>query len=246
MPGKIALKLYPSVLSKIVMPKYVIAVTGSNGKTSTTEMINEVLTNAGYSVAYNSEGSNQIDGVATLILSNCSSNGILQKDVLLLESDERYAQYTFKYFTPTYFVVTNLYRDQMTRNGNPEFVLKEIKKAISTDTTLVLNGDDPSISSLANENSKPIYFGIIKNSYAKKKNDFIYDDGYYCPKCKSKLTYKYHQFGHIGDYSCKKCGFARMEPKFAITGIDLINGSLTINKKHSIKKRNNKYKLFSF
>ena len=233
MPGKIALKLYPKVLSRVKMPPYIVAVTGSNGKTSTVEMIYEVLTEAGYTVAYNSEGSNQIDGVATLVLSNCDNYGKFTKDILLLESDERYAQYTFKYFTPTYYVITNLYRDQMTRNGNPEFVLNEIKKSIKPGCTLILNGDDPQIASLA-DNNKALYFGINKNKYSKKENNFIYNDGYYCPKCKNKLVYKYYQFGHIGDYHCKKCGFIRKKPKYYVSSIDLNNGKLIINGKHTV------------
>ena len=234
MPGKIALKFYPNALSAVKMPDYVIAVTGSNGKTSTVEMINKVLVDAGYSVAYNSEGSNQIDGVATLVLSNCTNRGIFKKDVLLMESDERYAQYTFKHFVPTHYVITNLYRDQMTRNGNPEFVLKEIKKSIKPETTLVLNADDPAITSL-DPNNSACYFGINDNNYTREENNFIYDDGYYCPRCKSKLVYDYHQFGHVGKYHCSKCKFKRNEPKYYISDIDLSKGSIVVNGKHTIK-----------
>ena len=119
MPGQIALKIDSNILSKIKLPKYVIAVTGSNGKTSTVEMIKEVLTNGGLKVAYNYEGSNQIEGVTTLVLDNVNLKGECKCDVLLIESDERYARHTFKYFTPTHYVITNLYRDQLTRNGHP-------------------------------------------------------------------------------------------------------------------------------
>ena len=235
MPGKIALKFYPMALSKIKMPEYVIAVTGSNGKTSTVEMINRVLTKAGYDVAYNSEGSNQIDGVATLVLSNCSTNGQFLKDVLLIETDERYAQYTFKQFTPTHFVVTNIYRDQMTRNGNPEFVLGEIKKAIYPKSTLVLNSDDPMIASLDSNDNLSYYFGINDNQYTREENNFIYDDGYYCPRCKSKLVYEYHHFGHLGKYRCSKCKYTRNKPHYYISDLDLKKGFVVINKKYKIK-----------
>ena len=69
LPGEIALKIYPDVLSRVQLPKQVIAVTGSNGKTSTIEMIAQVMTNAGKKVIFNKEGSNQIAGVAAIILS---------------------------------------------------------------------------------------------------------------------------------------------------------------------------------
>lgn len=234
MPGKIALFLYPKILSKINLPDNIIAVTGSNGKTSTVEMIHEVLVKAGYSVAYNVEGSNQIDGVATLVLANCTNDGKFTKDVLLLETDERYAQYTFKHFIPTYYVVTNLYRDQMTRNGNPDFVLGEIKKSINPKSTLILNCDDPAIQSLATKDSKAYYFGIDSNEYVKKENDFTYDDGYYCPRCKHKLVYSFHQFGHVGKYKCSKCKFTRKKPDYCITDINLKDGALVINNKYDL------------
>lgn len=67
LPGKYALKLDRNILKKIKMPEYIIAVTGSNGKTSTVEMIAHILQEGGKTVAYNKEGSNQIEGVTTFI-----------------------------------------------------------------------------------------------------------------------------------------------------------------------------------
>ncbi len=232
MPGKIALKLYPDILNKIQLPKYIIAVTGSNGKTSTVEMIHEVLDKSNISYAYNYEGSNQIDGVATLILNNCNFKGKFLKDVLLLESDERYAQYTFKYFAPTHYVINNIYRDQMTRNGNPEFVLKEIKKSIHPSSKLIINADDPLLYKLI-DNNEVIYFGIDDNKNTYKENNYPYDDGYYCPKCNRRLIYDYHRFGHIGSYHCDNCGFKRQTVKYSVSAIN--DDFITINNKFNIK-----------
>lgn len=233
MPGKIALFLYPNILKKVILPEITIAVTGSNGKTSTVEMINKIFTQAGYTVAYNSEGSNQIDGIATTILTNCDYSGFFNKDVLLMESDERYAQYSFKYITPKYFVVTNLFRDQMTRNGDPEYVLKQIKKAINNDMKLVINADDPLIASLNNDNA--CLYGINDNIYTKEENNYIYDDGYYCPKCKSKLAYDYRQFGHVGKYHCTKCSFSRGDLQYQVSDIYLDKKAIIINDEYEVK-----------
>ena len=119
LPGKYALKICPDILSNLKLPEISIAVTGSNGKTSTVEMIAHVLKSSGLKVAYNKEGSNQIEGVVTFLAGDSTMSGRVKSDVILLEADERYSRYIFKYFHPKYFVINNLYRDQMTRNGHP-------------------------------------------------------------------------------------------------------------------------------
>ena len=95
MPGQVALKLCPDILNRIELPEHIIAITGSNGKTSTVEMIAHILTENGKTVAWNREGSNQIEGVTTMILSNATLSGRVKSDILLIESDERYAKKTF-------------------------------------------------------------------------------------------------------------------------------------------------------
>lgn len=145
------------------MPKTIIAVTGSNGKTSTVEMIAHVLLSAGKSIAYNKEGSNQIEGVTALILSSCTLRGRFKKDILLIESDERYARYTFRYFQPTHYVITNLYRDQLTRNGHPQWVYEAIKQSIPESCRLIINSDDPLVSLFGLGRSNVIRFGMDKS-----------------------------------------------------------------------------------
>lgn len=232
MPGQIALKVDPNILSKIKLPKYVIAVTGSNGKTSTVEMIKEVLTNSGLKVAYNYEGSNQIEGVTTLILDNVNLKGEFKSDVLLIESDERYARHTFKYFSPTHYIITNLYRDQLTRNGHPEWIYDIINESIHKETKLLLNADDPLVNSFKSDEC--IYYGIDRFKDSTDKCESVYDDGVYCPICKNKMNYEYHHFSHIGKYECPTCGYKRNEPKYRISNVDLDEGYLEIDSNYRI------------
>ena len=232
LPGKIALKIDSNILSEVKLPKYVVAVTGSNGKTSTVEMIRAVLEKSGLSVAYNKEGSNQIEGVTTFILASSNLKGEVLKDVVLLESDERYARHTFKHFIPTHYVITNLYRDQMTRNGHPEWMRDIIKDSIYKGSELLLNSDDPLVNSFGNDNS--IYFGIEKFKDSTKENKSVYDDGKYCPICKGPLVYDYHHYSHIGKYHCLNCGYKNGEAKYKITDIDLDEGYLIIDDKYKI------------
>ena len=84
MPGKFALKICPDILARVQLPSHIIAVTGSNGKTSTVEMIAAILRAGGKTVVYNEEGSNQIEGVTTLVLTHASLTGRVRADVLLI------------------------------------------------------------------------------------------------------------------------------------------------------------------
>ncbi len=228
LPGKYALKLCPDVLGRIKLPPYIIAVTGSNGKTSTVEMIAAILRAGGKEVVYNAEGSNQIEGVTTLILCNSSLSGKMRGDVLLLESDERYARHSFRWFHPTHFVITNLYRDQLTRNGHPEWVYHVILPAIHPDTTLVLNADDPLVSRFGRGHApeKVKWFGL--NTSGGYGTAGVYDDGSRCPVCQGRMVYSVRHYHHIGHYRCESCGYCRKAPDFAVTDLDLETGRLTI------------------
>lgn len=235
LPGEIALKMYPNILSKIKLPEFVIAVTGSNGKTSTVEMITHILTSQGKKVVTNKEGSNLDAGIAAALLYNCTFGGKMKADALVLESDERFSKRTFKHFAPTHYAVTNLYRDQLTRNAHPEWVYEYIKDSVSDGSTLILNADDPLISLLGKKRENVVWFGMDKQTFSTEENTAVYDDGAFCPACKSRMKYGYRHFNHIGDYSCGKCGHKKQETRFSVTEADLKNGIITINNDKRIK-----------
>ena len=141
--GYYALKINKNILKKIKLPKYVIGITGSSGKSSSTELMYNILTKNNYKVCYNKEGSNTLNGITSLILNNSTLFGKFKQDVLLMELDEQFMKHIFKYIKPTHLVVTNITRDQPPRQGNFDLVYKEIEKALPDSTHLILNGDDP-------------------------------------------------------------------------------------------------------
>ncbi len=229
LPGKLALKVCPDILSRVRLPAHIIAVTGSNGKTSTVEMIAAILRADGKNVIYNQEGSNQIEGVTTLILTHATLGGRVRADVLLLESDERYARHSFRYFHPTELVITNLYRDQLTRNGHPEWVYDAILPAIHPDTELILNADDPLSSCFARGHEKVIWFGLDRCSFDVDAPTGAYHDGACCPVCRGPMEYGYVHYNHIGAYRCPKCGHQKPATDCTATAVDLEKGRLTID-----------------
>ena len=230
LPGKIALKLCPNILSRLTLPASVIAVTGSNGKTSTVEMIANVLIASGKKVVWNKEGSNQIEGVTTLLLNNATLTGKVKGDVVLLESDERYARHTMKFIKPTDFVITNLYRDQLTRNAHPFHIYGIIKEAVDLipNARLVLNADDPIVRKFGLDRENVVYFGMDKNAYSAEETDGVYNDCFYCPVCKKPLSYEYFHYAHLGKYTCS-CGYSRPDTTYTVTKMDLENNSISVN-----------------
>ncbi len=229
LPGKYALKLCPDILSRIRLPETVIAVTGSNGKTSTVEMLAAVLRAEGKTVAYNAQGSNQIEGVTTMILCACTLGGKMKQDVLLIESDERYARYTFRWFRPTHYVITNLYRDQLTRNGHPQWVFDAIADSLHEETMLVLNADDPLVSLFGRERRNVRWFGMEPVESDTQTLVGRYHDAAYCPVCGKPLHYSAYHYNHIGIYDCPACGYGRHMPDERVTKADLDAGLLEIN-----------------
>ncbi len=234
LPGALTLKLFPGILGDIKLPEKIIAVTGSNGKTSTVEMIAHVLISSGKKVAYNKEGSNQIEGVTTFLLCDCTLSGRVKSEIVLMESDERFARHTFKFFKPNYFIITNLYRDQLTRNGHPEWVYNVINEAISENMTLVLNADDPLVSLYGHNRENVLYFGANALPFDEKENTSLYNDGKYCPVCKAPMEYDYYHYNHIGAFNCKACGYKKQNTRWSLTGADLENGKITVNGEYEI------------
>lgn len=235
LPGKFALKICPDILSRVKLPENIIAVTGSNGKTSTVEMMAHILRENGKKVIYNAEGSNQIEGVTTFVLANASFFGKVNGDVMLIESDERYAKYTFKYITPTYYVITNLYRDQLTRNGHPLWVYGAIEESVKEGTRLVLNADDPLVSLFGKDREDNIYFGADKLSTDSDTFTSVYNDGVYCPVCHAPMDYTTYHYNHIGHYNCEVCGYKRQDTVFTVTTVNLDDGYLVINGEYKIE-----------
>ena len=227
--GYYALKLDKNILKKIRLPKYVVGITGSSGKSSSTELMYNILTKNGYSTVYNKEGSNTINAITALVLNNCTLTGKLKKDVLLMELDESFMKYVFEYIKPTHLMITNITRDQPPRNSHPEKIYKAIKNAIPYGTHLILNADDPFVNRLRiNHSGEVITYGIDENNYSVKNNLHNLDAAY-CPICNAKLVYDFYHYGHIGSYHCPKYHFNRGNPDYEAKDIDVDNKLITIN-----------------
>ena len=111
-PGSLACKLCPDFLGRIAKPATIVAVTGTNGKTTVSNTIADILVANGKKVLSNRAGSNMWSGIATTLLAGCTLSGKLRKgyDTAVLEVDERSSPRIYPYVRPDVLVVTNLYR----------------------------------------------------------------------------------------------------------------------------------------
>lgn len=215
MPGTIALKICPDILSRLSqdIEKDIIAVWGTNGKTTTNNMIYTVLTEQGYKVVCNKVGSNMLSGVVSAFISYSTLTGKVKADYACLEMDEAYARIILKYLTPTKIVITNLFRDQMDRYGEIDTTISYIQTALdkAKDATLILNGDDPLTASLGTNYKNTRYYGITENIGLNLNET---REGRYCRACGHELKYDFYQYGQLGKYHCDKCGFSRPSPNY--------------------------------
>jgi len=209
-PGKLALKLNKNILNYFEMPKTTIFVTGTTGKTTVAGTLYEMYKYAGYKTVSNIKGSNLLPGVTTAFIESSKINGKAKVDVLIVEVDERYVKEAFKYITPTHFVINNLSRDQLARNGHYELVFDEINKSIKKKTHLFLNADDPLVVKFGlNKDNKITYYGLQKNKYSTKQNRINTLDLAYCPICHKKLDFAYFNYGNLGYFTCPNNDFNR-------------------------------------
>ncbi len=215
-PGQIAMKICPDIL-KLIAPKIhrgIICTLGTNGKTTTNNMINTVIESTGAKTVCNKVGANMLYGVVTAFAQKANILGNLNADWAVIEIDEASAKIVFDHIAPDYIVVTNLFRDQLDRYGDVKLTVAQIKTAIdkAPDATLILNADDPlsNYFSYICEN-KVVRYGINEKTMQEEAET---NEGKFCQKCGAELSYEYHHYSQLGKYSCPDCDFVRNDPDY--------------------------------
>ena len=223
LPGQLGLKFDPDIFKKLTFKGPVIVVTGTNGKTSTANMIADLFERAGKKVVSNRRGDNLREGIATSLLANANLQGVVQADVVVLEVDELNVKYILPNLPVSAFVVNNFFRDQLDRAREMEQLIESIEKVLPNyDQTLILNGNDPNVVRLALKAPKAnvVYFGLGRNKYSQETPNEA-SEGKFCPVCGNRLEYSYYQYSHIGSFHCAKCHFRTPILNVELHDIDL-------------------------
>ena len=210
-PGRIALKLNPHILDYLKISGKIVVITGTNGKTTTTNILGEILQKSNQKVIWNRGGNNINWGITTTLLRHASLTGKITCDYLLLETDEHwvpvlFARPNFKIDT---LVILDFFRDQLDRAGEMETIIEKLEKFVKKrDFDLILNGDDPNVVRIGRAHGKGhnYYYGIAKlDSSYRTSHDKM--EGIICPYCKTPLEYKFYQYSHLGRFKCPQCGY---------------------------------------
>ena len=226
-PGKIALKICPDLLKVLSAGVKCTVITGTNGKTTCTRIVEEGFHDAGLRVFANRSGANLIEGITTDFIVNSSLSGKCRYDYAVLECDEAASKNVCLQLQPEVIFVTNLFRDQVDRFGDVTNTRDWIRAGVKNapGAVLVLNGDCPVTASLAEGvTNRAVFYGFGKAAADKCTSPGVTDlSG--CPECGGELAYDQVTFSHLGAWRCKKCGKARPQLNYAVE--DVISESLT-------------------
>jgi UDP-N-acetylmuramyl tripeptide synthase len=223
--GMVARKVDPHILDELVrIPGVpVVAITGSNGKTTTARFTAALLLGEGITVSHNSAGANLVQGVTSLAVSHADMRGRLPEGVLVAEVDEGALPKVAPETLPRALLITDLFRDQLDRFGEIYAVadaIESVAVALPADSALIVNADDPMVATLAEKRvGRRVTFGLS----IKRSTDQITRaaDTIRCPRCKADLKYRHVYLSHMGDYSCPACGFARPKLDVAVTALEV-------------------------
>lgn len=223
--GVVAQAVYPPIVPHLAQQLHYgnLAVTGTNGKTTTSGFIAAILSDAGLRVWRNREGSNLLRGIATSLVVRAQFNGRLRRSgraVAVFELDEAVFPQVAQLVSPRVAVFTNLFRDQLDRYGEVDSIASRwqhtIREGLLADSTLVLNADDPAIAYLGTLTSAPVlYYGIDASLDELTTNDagrYQTLDARTCPVCGGELLYSMRFYSHMGHYACRNCGWTRPQP----------------------------------
>lgn len=216
-PGRVALAIDPHVLGKLAKGVTTIIVTGTNGKTTTSRMIERSLEESGYRFFANKSGANMLSGITAEFAMHSGLGGKNKYPYALIECDEAAFKTVSKYVDAKCVVVTNVFRDQLDRYGEVTHTLNSILTGIknSPNAVVCINADDSLSVSMKDEiPNKVVFYGVETEIYKNRVEEV--SDAPYCIKCKTEYIYDYVTYGHLGGFRCPNCGYHRPQTEVSV------------------------------
>ena len=232
-PGAVATTICKDFIALCPKAKNVVVVCATNGKTTTANMVSDMLEAMGETVSSNRLGSNIVPGVTTAFINSLTFFWKVKADSVILEVDERASRLIVPGACPNFVLVPNIFRDSLKRNAYPEYIFSVIENSIQNkDGVLILNSDDIFSSRLLeNGENKRVFFGLGQQENEKTINENLIFDHSFCPMCKKTLEWDYLRYHHIGKCHCPNCGFQSKTADYLGTTIDTKAHTLEITSK---------------
>jgi UDP-N-acetylmuramyl tripeptide synthase len=224
-PGVVARRVDPIVLTKLSRRLRLgsAAITGTNGKTTTTRMVSKILQTAGVRAVNNSTGANLVTGVTAALVSDSGLAGAPLSEMGLFEVDEASVPKVAAEAEIEILAVLNLFRDQLDRYGELAYTGKVIASSfgdLPQSGAVVLNADDPLVASLGRSARNPVFYGVDESSLDTGRLQHVADSKD-CPVCGTALVYETVYMGHVGVYDCRHCDFSRPEQAYRASSVRL-------------------------
>ncbi len=209
LPGKLAGKIDPQILADLA-PKITegsILVVATNGKTTVTNLVADMLEADGYTVLCNRGGANMPQGLVSVLLTAEEAQwGVF-------ETDELYLGHILGQLQSDYVLLMDIFPDQLDRMGGTGRLVRSITAALAScpETTLVYNADDPNCREVAKNIPNPT-LAIGAAERFTEEDAVVLASGLAvqaCPHCSAPLFYAWRQYGPLGDYLCPTCGLSR-------------------------------------
>jgi len=231
LPGLVVERLDPRFLTQALahLPRGVVVVTGTNGKTTTTKMLVAILREHGLTVFTNPTGSNFTRGVISAMLAEIPLSGRLKTDIAVLELDEAHALKFAAEVKPAHSLLLNVARDQLDRFAEIDHTAKLLAElAEQTTTGVVLNLNDSFVSRIAGRVPEGVgvtYFGVdpsiadrlpeLQEADVRFEDDFTPPeptaaDGLLKPHDERRFEVRFGSTDRVGPMVLKQRGLAAM------------------------------------
>ena len=227
--GQLAMKIDPKMVAHFKGIDYskVLFITGTNGKSTTNNLITHIFRSNGKKVVANLEGANLIYGIATTLSKAATFTGKIKADYLIFETDERYLHFISEQLPAENILITNLQKDQVQRNGDPDFIYRKLFGGIRQDVRLFINNDEPRAKSFESKSNNVVTFGVEKHNEAFVKPDSFPTMA--CPICRHKIVFDYYNNDGVGKFHCANCGYASNESAdYLVENVDFKKRKFTL------------------
>lgn len=231
LPGVVAHAIDPKILDHIPKPARVVFISGTNGKTTTTNLLSDVLADNGVAHISNRSGANIVNGIETAFLKNATLTGRQRIPVAIMELDEVSYRTVMPYVEPEISLVTNLYGDTFTRSADPAYIFDIMSTLTPAGSKVVLNADDLISCRIAPQAADKVYYSIAQLPDDTDGPQGIVCDLTACPDCGGALEYDWCHLRHLGRAHCTACGLTNPEPDYLVTRIDRDAHTFTVSER---------------